>query len=182
MAFFKGEITDVVRKLASMGETKVLACPRLMTLNKQRADVQLGEHLPYVEVSSKDGVTTQTYKRILVGTELRARPFVTSDGSVRLEVQLSRTTGHLDAAGIPQTNAIQISTNVVVPNGMTVVMCDKPRTEIGQHRCPMPLLSFIPGPLSLLGWISYADSLSPSTYCAERKQLVVLLSSHIVKK
>jgi general secretion pathway protein D len=181
-AFVHGKTANALRMLESMGETKVLACPRVMTLNRQLADIQLGTHLPYQEVKSKDGVTTAVYKPIFIGTELRVRPFVSADGMVRLEVFAGRSTGHLDAAGIPQTNAIQISANVIVPDGTTVAFCDKPRTEVEQSRAPLLGLNCLPGPLPLLGWIPYPDSLSPSPYRAERRQLVVLLNSQIVRK
>jgi general secretion pathway protein D len=181
-AFVHGKTADTLRMLQSMGETKVLACPRIMTLHRQLADIQIGTHLPYQEVKTKDGVTTAEYKPIFIGTELRVRPFVSADGMIRLEVFAGRSTGHVDAAGVPQTNAIQISANVNVPDGTTVAFCDKPRTEVEQSRAPLLLLNCLPGPLPLLGWIPYPDSLSPSPYRVEHRQLVVLLSPQIVRK
>jgi general secretion pathway protein D len=181
-AFVHGKTTDALRMLESMGETKVQACPRVMTLDRQLADIQIGTHLPYQETTSKDGVTTAEYKPVFIGTELRVRPFVSADGMVRLEVFAGRSTGHLDAAGVPQVDAIQISTNVMVLDGTTVAFCDKPHTEVKESRAPLLLLNCLPGPLPLLGWLPYPDSLSPSPYRAERRQLVVLLSTQIVRK
>ena len=181
-AFFNGSVRDALRSLESMGEPRILACPRLMILDKQSGDVQIGQHLPYQEVTSKGGVTTATYKPILIGTELHVRPFVAADGKIRLEVQASRTTGHLDAAGIPQINTCQVSTNVVMQDGTMLAMCDRPRAEVEQrtHRT-LNVLSFLPGPLSLLGWIQNPNLLSYTVVHPARKQTVVLLSSHIVR-
>ena len=125
---------------------------------------------------------TETTQLIPIGTRLKARPFVARDGMIRLEALVAKSTGHLDSHGIPQTNTIQISTNVMVPDGGTVAMCNQPRTEIKQNRCPMPLLSCIPGPLSLLSLIPYSDSLLPSTDYVMHKQLIVLLSARVYKQ
>jgi Flp pilus assembly secretin CpaC len=177
-----GKAADALRRLESSRENCILAAPRVLVLNKQLADVQLGSQLAYQTTSRVNGTLVETTHLIPIGTRLKARPFVTADGKVRLEVFVERSSGHLDADGIPRVNAIQISTNLMVPDGATVVICGEPRTEVTQTTCPLPVFSCIPGPISLLNLIACSDSLVPSTDYAARKQLVVLISSQIVRQ
>ncbi|MGA7699729.1 MAG: hypothetical protein WCB27_08985 [Thermoguttaceae bacterium] len=179
---FHGKTADALRRLDSARENCILAAPRVLVLNKQLADVQLGSQLAYQTTSRVNGDLIMTPHFIPIGTRLKARPSVAADGKVRLEVFVEKSSGNLDADGIPQVNAIQISTNMMMPDGATVVICGEPHAEVEQTGCPLPLLSCIPGPLSLLNLIACSDSLTSSTDDIARKQLVVLLSSQIVTK
>ena len=65
---------------------------------------------------------TQTVNFMDVGTQLRLRPFVTSDGMIRMEIHPENSTGVLNAAGVPQTTGAHVTTNVMIPDGRTVVI------------------------------------------------------------
>jgi hypothetical protein len=162
---FVGVIRDntsqFLRRLESMGEAKVLAAPRLLILDKQLADVQLGNQLAY-ENTSLDG-TTMTIEYILIGTELRARPSGTDGGMIRLEGYLKRTTGKLDSIGIPQTESYWLPISVIALDGSTIAIGREPYAEIGYR----------PDARKFLRWIPYVSCLlpEPEDYIARHKQL-----------
>jgi general secretion pathway protein D len=172
IAWITGSSADFLRALEPTHEVKVLACPRLLTLNKQLADVHLGDRLYYQTVRQTDDATIEEVKWVPIGTQLQVRPFVASDGRIRLEVLAARSTGHLDSHGIPQTDTVQITTNLLMPDGATVVLGGPTYVEVTQDH----------GVLSFLSGIPYLDSLLPSTDVATHKQLIVLLTSHIYRQ
>jgi len=105
-----------------------------------------------------------------VGTQLRLRPFVTSDGMVRMEVHPEKSTGKVDLAGVPQTNSAQVTTNVMVPDGATIVIGGLMETEQVVDEKGIPLLCRIP----YLG-ILFRHNVTTTT----RKELIVILTPHI---
>ena len=111
-------------------------------------------------------------KFINIGTQLRVRPFVMSDGTIRLEVHAERSTGKLDGLGIPQLNAVEFTTNVMVRGGVTVAMGGPIETEVTQGEKVSPFLSSIP----------YFGCLLCNTgnFTTER-QLIMLLTARVVK-
>lgn len=99
--FVDNSVTGFLRALESLGQTEVLACPRLLVLNKQRAELQLGDRLGYKTLTQTQTSTVEQVQFVDVGTQLRLRPFVTSDGMVRMEVHPEKSTGKVDLAGDP---------------------------------------------------------------------------------
>ena len=62
--------------------------------------------------------TVEKIEFLNVGTQLRLRPFVTSDGMIRIEIHPERSTGDV-IDGVPRTRTNEITTNVMVPDGAT---------------------------------------------------------------
>ena len=168
--FVENSVTGFVRALETCHDVRILATPRLLVVNKQRAELQLGDRLGYETATQTQTSTVQTVQFMDIGTQLRLRPFVTSDGMVRMEIHPENSTGALDNNGIPQTSAAQVTTNVMIPDGMTVVVggliqADKDFTETG-----------IPGLMRLpwIGWL-FRQTIDKPT----RRELIVILTPHI---
>ena len=100
----------------------MLASPRVLVLNKQRAEIQLGQRLGYRNTVTNLTSSLQTVQFLSVGTLLTLRPYVSSDGMVRLEIHPERSSGALDSQGIPQTNTSELTTNILVPDGSTIAI------------------------------------------------------------
>lgn len=105
-----------------------------------------------------------------VGTQLRLRPFVSSDGMIRLEVVPERSTGVLDDKGIPQTKSTQVTTNVLVPDGKTIVIGGLLDDEDDTTWEGLPILSRLP-------WIGFLFRHTVKT--TAKKELIVILTPHI---
>lgn len=168
--FVDNTVTGFLRALESLGETEILACPRLLVLNKQRAELQLGDRLGYKTLTQTQTSTVEQVQFMDVGTQLRLRPFITSDGMVRMEVHPEKSTGKVDLAGVPQTNNAQVTTNVMVPDGATIVIGGLMETEREVDEKGIPLLCRIP----YLG-ILFRHNVTTTT----RKELIVILTPHI---
>lgn len=162
---------ELIRALAKCGTPEILAAPRLLVLNKQLAECFFGHEMGYTITTVTADHTIQEYASVKIGTELQATPFVSSDGMIRLELKVQRTTGHEDIRGIPQTNTIAVTTNVMIPDGTTAILTEPARTELVSFTEALPILNGL-----CLG------SLLDSQYCdARNRQLVVLVSARVAK-
>lgn len=167
-----GDTSTFLRALEKVAETKVLACPRLQVLNKQRAEIHIGDQLGYKTSTQTQTSTVETVNYMNVGTQLRLRPFVSSDGMVRLEIHPERSIGALDAEGIPQTNTSQVTTNIMVPDGTTIVIGGLIDSEVDRARAGVPFLSRLP-------WLGFL--FGESTNDVKKRELVIILTPHILR-
>ena len=140
--FISNNITGFVQALETVGSTKILASPRILVLNKQRAEIQLGSRLGFRSSVTQNIIgTTQQVQFLNTGTLLRLRPFVSSDDMVRMEIHPERSEGVVDpTTGLPSaTTAAELTTNVMVPNGGTLVIGGrwKTKTNIRKQACPV---------------------------------------------
>jgi type II secretory pathway component GspD/PulD (secretin) len=126
-----GSRTEFMHTLEGLADIKVLATPRLLVQNKQRAEVHLGGHEVVGPTVGESAVeSSPAAKTSGFETRLRFRPFVSSDGWIRLEIHLERSTGKTDANGVPQTNTLQVTSNVMIPDGATLAIGGSIDTEV----------------------------------------------------
>ena len=130
-----------VRALDKVNDTTVIAKPKLLVLNRQRATLHVGASLGYLSSESTDTSTTQTVEYLEVGTQLTVRPFAGDDGFVRLEIKPSVSDGSTVQVGsnvIPNRTSNELTTNVMVRSGQTVVLGGlfKEDTTITTNRVP----------------------------------------------
>jgi len=136
-------VTSFIRALNSVSKVEVLATPRLLVLNRQPAELLLGQRLGYTTASQSLVSTVQTVSFLNVGTLLRVRPFIYDDGNVRMEIHPERSTGQV-VNNIPSTSTSEVTTNVMVPNGSTIVIGGLMDNEDQRLQSGVPGLSNIP--------------------------------------
>jgi len=124
-----GIVTDnfaaFVRALNQITDVTVVANPKLLVLNRQRAELLIGERLGYISTTVAENTVTETVQFLEVGTTLTVRPFVSDDGYIRLELIPSISSGDVAEVGelvIPNTSEETLQTNVLVRNKQTVVL------------------------------------------------------------
>ncbi len=120
--FVANNVSGFIKAVELFNKVNVLASPRVLVLNKQRAEIQLGRRLGYRNTVTNLTSSLQTVQFLSVGTLLELRPYVSNDGMIRLEVHPEKSTGAIDAAGVPQTNTSELTTNILVPDGATIVI------------------------------------------------------------
>ncbi|HTQ37432.1 MAG TPA: hypothetical protein VMJ32_00290 [Pirellulales bacterium] len=162
-------LTGFIKALEEIGKVEVLATPRLLVLNKQPAELQLGDQLGYSTLSQTVVSTTQQVQFLNVGTILRVRPFISNDGAVRMEVHPERSSGQI-VDGIPQAHTSEVTTNVMVPDGATLVIGGLMDTEVDTDQSGLPYLSRLP----VVGYL-----FGQRTKSVTKKELIVLMTTHI---
>jgi type IV pilus secretin PilQ/predicted competence protein len=120
--FISNNVSGFIRAVETFNKVNILASPRVLVLNKQRAEIQLGQRLGFRNTVTNLTSSLQTVEFLSVGTLLTLRPYVSNDGMIRLEIHPEKSTGALDSQGIPQTNTSELTTNILVPDGATIVI------------------------------------------------------------
>ncbi len=120
--FISNNVSGFVKNLETISKVNVLASPRILVVNKQRAEIQLGQRLGYLNTFTNLTNSLQTVQFLSVGTLLTLRPFIASDGMIRMEIHPEKSSGNIDLKGVPQARTSELTTNILVPDGITVVI------------------------------------------------------------
>jgi len=111
------------------GRGEVISSPRVITANQQEADIKQGQEVGYVtfQNAGPGGVGTATVQFKEAVLELKVTPTITADDRVvlNLNVKKDAVAGFVDNPGggkIPTLDKREISTEVLVDNGQTVVL------------------------------------------------------------
>jgi general secretion pathway protein D len=165
----RGGTACIIRALKSTGKVDILARPQLLVLNKQQASLLLGARLGYSTLSQSAVSTTQQVQFLNVGTQLRVRPFISDHGLIRMEVNPERSSGRI-VDNIPQATTTEVTTNVMVPDGATLVIGGLVDDEKDRSQNGLPIL----GECGAIGAF-FRERFVNHT----RRELVVLLTPHI---
>ncbi len=109
------------------GQAKIVATPRVTTLNKQKAEIESGTQIPVVTTQNSGNQTggvvfTTTF--VSVPLRLEVIPQVTDVGTVMLDVvaENSSISSQVAVGGTPAINTQRMKTKVTVPDGGTTVV------------------------------------------------------------
>lgn len=109
------------------GQAKIVATPRVTTLNKQKAEIESGTQIPVVTTQNSGNQTggvvfTTTF--VSVPLRLEVIPQVTDLGTVVLDVvaENSSINSSIAVGGTPAINTQRMKTKVTVPDGGTTVV------------------------------------------------------------
>lgn len=146
------DISVFLRVLDEVTDTTVLARPKVMALNRQRAEVHVGTKVGYLSTTSTETTTTQNVQFLDTGVQLIFRPFISTDGMIRLELKPSVSDFRLrdvtDSTGnsvtIPDELTNQVLTNVRVKDGQTLVLGGLFKERFQTTRRQVPLLGDVP--------------------------------------
>ncbi|MEW6354568.1 MAG: type IV pilus secretin PilQ [Pseudomonadota bacterium] len=102
---------------------EVISNPRVVTADKKEAFIEDGEEIPYLEASSSGAVTISFKKAVL---SLKVKPQITPDKNVIMDLTVTQDTRGptvtLGASVVPSIRTREVSTQVLVDNGETVVL------------------------------------------------------------
>ncbi len=146
------DVSVFLRVLDEVTDSVVLARPKIMALNRQRAQVLVGARIGYLSTTATETTTTQTVEFLDTGVELVFRPFISPNGMIRLELSPSVSEASLrsvtDSNGqtvtIPDELTNEITTNVRVKDGETLVLGGLFRESTRTNRRQIPVLGDIP--------------------------------------
>ena len=109
--------------MQSEGKGEVISSPRVITANQHEAYIEQGVEIPYVEASSS-GATSISFRKAVLG--LTVKPQITPDDRIVMDLNVSKdTVGEIFGSGnaaVPSIDTREVSTQVLVDNGETVVL------------------------------------------------------------
>ncbi len=129
------------------GRGEIVSAPRVITANGKEASIEQGVEIPYQESASSGATTTQFKKAVL---SLKVTPQITPDDRVILDLTVNKdSVGQVvpSATGgfVPSIDTREITTQVLVNDGQTVVLGGILETERRDSVNKVPYLGNIPG-------------------------------------
>ncbi|MFG0318157.1 MAG: type II secretion system protein GspD [Planctomycetota bacterium JB042] len=172
LGYVTDDIAVFVEALERVTDTTVLANPRVLCVDRQRAEIIIGAKLGYLTATTTETATVQEVEFLDIGTQLRFRPFISSDGFVRLEIHPENSAGQIDSvSGLPSETTTEVTTNVLVRDGNTIAIGGLISDQVDQTTKQVPGLGSIP----------YLGALFRQTVDkVTRREVIVLLTPHIV--
>jgi general secretion pathway protein D len=171
----------LLHALQTDGNVNVLSTPNILTMDNQKAEIMVGQNIPFVTGQSQTAATGgQLFSQIDrkdVGISLKITPQITSDDNVRLEVyqeisDVINTPGlNANVVG-PSTSKRSASTTVVVKDRQTMVIGGLIRDNLTTTTSKVPWLGDIP----ILGWL-----FKTKTTNVDKANLMIFITPYIIK-
>lgn len=128
--------------LENAGYAEIVAQPKVITSDKQKAMIKSGKQIPFQEASAS-GATTTSFKEAIL--KLEVTPQITPDNHVIMELSITKdSVGEVTATGSLTIDINQIETKVLVPNGETVVLGGVFGIDSNKSDVKVPVLGDIP--------------------------------------
>ncbi len=162
-----------INALISNGNAKILASPKVMTINGKEARVLIGDRIPVLTESTSDGKTTSTVQYIDAGIKLTYTPSITADGSITAKVRTEVSTPTL-VADIKnyRITTREAESNVRMKDGETLVIAGLIGSEESKTSSKVPFL----GDLPLLGALFRSETTNKS-----ETEVVIFLTAKLNK-
>ena len=142
-----GLILDLeLSALENENRGEVIASPRVITANQKEARIEAGEEIPFQNASSSGATTVQFKKAVL---SLTVTPQITPDDRIVLDLTVTQDTRGEDTLSGPAINTQQITTQVLVDNGQTVVLGGIYQQRTNRDETKVPFFGDLPG----IGWM-----------------------------
>lgn len=156
--------------LEAEGDGEILSSPRLLTADQQEALIEQGTEIPYNETTYSGGTATAFKQAVL---RLRVTPQISPNGKILLKLQVNQDAKSKDTVGgtAPIIDTRQISTNVLVNNGETVVLGGIYERVQSHNMTMLPFLSSLPLVGELFKHRSSIDT---------RKELLIFVTPRIM--
>ena len=139
-------LTAELSALEASGQGEVVSQPRIITGDKQQATIKSGTEVPYQE-GAASGATTTSFKEAVL--KLEVTPNITPDDRILLDLVVNQdSVGEFVPSGtgglIPTIDTTELTTQVLVGNGETVVLGGVFKTEEITQVQKVPFLGDIP--------------------------------------
>ena len=153
----------------------MVSAPRVITANGKEAVIEQGTEIPYQESASSGATTTQFKKAVL---SLKVTPQITPDDRIILDLTVTKdSVGQLlpSATGgsVPSIDTREITTQVLVNDGQTVVLGGILETERRDTVNKVPFLGDIPG----LGYLFRSKSRTDN-----KDELLIFVTPKILRE
>jgi len=159
--------------LQQEGRGEVISNPRVITANQKEAYIEQGTEIPFL-TSSANGSTTITFKKAVLS--LRVTPQITPDDRVIMDLTVTQDTiGTLITllgSSVPSIDTQEVTTQVLVDNGETVVLGGVYRRRTLEESDRVPFF----GDLPYVGFL-----FKQTTSVNEKQELLIFVTPKIIK-
>jgi type IV pilus assembly protein PilQ len=159
-----------ISALEADGLGKVVASPRVVTADKEKALISQGTKVPFQRATSSGATAIEFIEAAL---KLEVTPQITPEGSVILDVKINKDSlGALTPLG-RELNIKEVKTKVLIENGGTIVIGGIYEQQENSSTTKVPLL----GDLPVLGHLFKTTSKD-----SQRTELLIFLTPRVVSE
>ncbi|MHB9100088.1 MAG: type IV pilus secretin PilQ [Sulfuricella sp.] len=159
-----------ISALQSDGRGKIISNPRVITTDQMEATIESGVQIPYLQASSS-GATSVAFKKAVLS--LKVKPQITPDDNIIMDLKVNKDSRGIDTIAGPAIDTKQISTQVLVENGGTVIIGGIYEQSIREDVSKVPLLGDIP----VLGVLFKNKS-----NVDEKRELLIFVTPRIIQE
>jgi len=152
------------------GQGEVISSPRVLTSNQKTAFIQSGVEIPYQEATSS-GATSVSFKDAVL--ELKVTPQITPDDRIIMDLDVKKDSVGEIFLGVPSIDTNEVSTQVLVDNGETLVLGGIYEQEKIEEIDRVPFF----GSLPLVDWMFKNTSITN-----DKAELLIFVTPKIVKE
>ena len=188
---FLGISVDVFKRLVGLDTTlqllekedkgRVISTPKVITQNKKTASIVSTTSIsfPKLVLDASGRPLGTSFETLSAPLSLKVTPQVTNEGSIIMEISIekssfSRTEESRRGSAPPDITSNNISTNVLVDNGSTVVIGGIYSFIESESHSGIPWLKDIP----LFGWL-FRTSYNPGR---DKQELIIFLTPRIINQ
>jgi type IV pilus assembly protein PilQ len=181
-----GDVNASLSLLETEGLAKILSAPRIVTLDRQLADIKQSTQIPTFTATTSTttgtGGTTiplviPQIQYVTVNLELSVTPQITVDGSIIMTLDVQRQfadpTVVVGQSQAPPIESREAKTQVLIENGDTLVIGGIYQSDTQDSEAGIPWLSKLP----LLGWLFKNSNVS-----RQKNELVIFLTPRILNR
>ena len=172
VGFVSDNVSVFLSALEGITDTVVMANPKILALNKQKGEVIVGRKDGYLTTTVTESSTVQSVEFLDTGTRLIFRPYIGDDGYVRMEIHPEDSSGGLTGSNLPFKITTEVTSNIMVKDGHTVVIGGLFREATDSSKSQIPILGNLPGVGNLFG--QQRDRTT-------REEIIILLTPHVIK-
>ncbi|MBI2318998.1 MAG: type IV pilus secretin PilQ, partial [Betaproteobacteria bacterium] len=158
-----------VTALQADGKGKIISTPRVITADQVEATIEQGTEIPYQQATSS-GATAVAFKKATLS--LKVKPQITPDDNIIMNLNVHKdSVGVVTTAG-PSIDTKQITTEVLVQNGGTVVIGGLYTQDESNTTTKVPVLGDIP----YVGFLFRQNAKTDN-----KSELLIFISPRIIK-
>lgn len=152
------------------GHGEIISSPRVLTSNQKAAFIKSGVEIPYQQASSS-GATSVAFKEAVLS--LRVTPQITPDDRIIMDLQVNKDSVGEVFLGVPSIDTNEISTQVLVDNGETLVLGGIYEQEQSEAVDRVPFF----GELPLVDWM-----FNKRLVVNDKAELLIFVTPKIVRE
>ena len=164
-----GDLGSVIEALQTTTDSKTLGSPKLLVLNEQEAEFQVGEKLGYKTTTTTETSSLESVQFLNVGVVLNVTPRITQDGRVLMHVAPKVSTGEV-VNDIPNEQTTELHTDVILEDGQGMIIGGLIKETDSITQSKVPYLGDVKG----VGWFFRRSEVTKS-----RVEIIIALVPRI---
>lgn len=166
------DLTALLEALERTKDAKMLARPKVLALNGQKARIQIGEQLGYRVTTTTQTSTLESVEFLDTGVVLEVTPVITRDGNIMMTVAPQISSGQINpATELPEEETTEVQTSLMLPDGHGMVIGGLIQEEDTETQTKIPII----GDLWLVGRLFQRRELM-----RKRDEIIIALIPHIM--